>query len=91
MSLFIEHPLLAVVLGMLFLLGFWASRRPTVMLAALAWLAYASYELAMHFRWLCTGECNIRIDLLLIYPILLVLSGVAAAALARWRLRQRKA
>jgi len=32
----------------------------------------------MYFRILCSGECNIRIDLLLIYPALLTLTVVAA-------------
>jgi hypothetical protein len=31
----------------------------------------------MHQRWLCTGDCNIRLDLLLLYPVLLVTSIVA--------------
>ena len=34
--------------------------------AAVAWLLYTPYELAMHERWLCSGECNIRVDLLLL-------------------------
>jgi hypothetical protein len=43
---------------------------------------YAAYETGMQQRWLCTGECNIRVDLLLIYPILLLASAGAA-----WSLR----
>jgi hypothetical protein len=39
-----------------------------------AWGAYAVYELLMNARILCSGECNIRVDLLLIYPLLLALS-----------------
>ncbi|MEY4590464.1 MAG: hypothetical protein RL497_2540 [Pseudomonadota bacterium] len=35
------------------------------------WLAYAVYEYLMYTRVLCSGECNIRVDLLLIYPVLL--------------------
>jgi hypothetical protein len=87
MSIFIEQPLLAAVLGALFLTAFRVSRRPVVLVAAVAWLGYTAYEMAMHLRWLCTGECNIRIDLLLIYPILLVLSVAAVVAGQR---RQRK-
>lgn len=34
----------------------------------------------MHERILCSGECNIGIDLLLIYPVLLVISVIAAFA-----------
>ena len=38
---------------------------------AFAWLIYSIYELLMYKRVLCTGECNIRVDLLLIYPLML--------------------
>ena len=38
---------------------------------AFIWLFYAAYELLMYKRVLCTGECNIRVDLLLIYPFIL--------------------
>jgi hypothetical protein len=39
----------------------------------------------MKQRWLCSGECNIRIDLLLIYPVLVI--GLAAAAVSLLRRR----
>ena len=51
---------------------------------------YMPYEMAMHLRWLCTGECNIRIDLLLIYPVLLLLSLAAVVAAVRWRAKHRQ-
>ncbi len=35
------------------------------------WLSYAVYEYFMYTRVFCSGECNIRIDLLLICPLLL--------------------
>jgi len=35
----------------------------------------------MQRRWLCTGECDIRIDLLLLYPVLL-LTSIAAVIVA---------
>jgi hypothetical protein len=37
----------------------------------------------MQQRWLCTGECNIRIDLLVIYPVLFIGLAVAALSLLR--------
>ena len=86
----IEYPALAAAAGALFLVLYWMSRRPASALAAVAWLAYAGYETAMRLRWLCTGECNIRVDLLLIYPILLVVSCVAIVAVVRWRLKPRR-
>ena len=53
--------------------------------AAIAWLVYAVYETAMARRILCSGECNIRVDLLLIYPLLLALSLAAVVAAYRAR------
>lgn len=85
MSLLIADPALALVPALFFLLGYWRSRRPSTAVAAVAWLLYAGYETGMRLRWLCTGECNIRVDLLLLYPALATVSLVAAVALARGR------
>jgi len=83
MSLFVEWPLLAIVPAMvLFGLYRW-SRRALTGWAALVWLLYVPYELAMRWRWLCSGECNIRVDLLLIYPALTLLSLIGLVAAFR--------
>jgi hypothetical protein len=54
-------------------------------LAAALWVAYGLYEYAMYARILCSGECNIRVDLLLLYPALLVatVAGVVRAVRRR--------
>jgi hypothetical protein len=67
----------------LFLVLYRASRRRWVLGAAAAWLLYGLYEYGMRLRWLCSGECNIRVDLLLLYPALLVVSGVALLSAAK--------
>jgi hypothetical protein len=70
LGMFIYWPFLALVLALVLgLLYFWC-RRSVVLVAAIAWLAYFPYEQAMKLRILCSGECNIRVDLLLFYPIL---------------------
>ena len=80
MAIFIEYPLLAAVVGvLLFGLGRWTRHR-TPVVAGLSWLLYSVYELGMKQRWLCGGECNIRLDLLLIYPVLLL--GLLAAGIS---------
>lgn len=91
MSLFIAYPVLAAVPGALFLAGYLVSRRPSNALAAVTWIGYSAYETAMRLRWLCTGECNIRVDLLLIYPLLIALSVAALIAFARWRMNRSRA
>jgi hypothetical protein len=81
-------PVLALIPAALSLLLFRRARLSIALVTGLAWLVYAPYEYAMLRRWLCTGECNIRVDLLLIYPLLLVLTITTVLAAIRWQ-RQR--
>ena len=85
MAILIAQPWLAAVLGGLLIgLGRWRGRRRAV-IAGSSWLLYAGYETGMYLRWLCSGECNIRIDLLLIYPLLLAVTIVGGGSLLRSR------
>jgi formate hydrogenlyase subunit 3/multisubunit Na+/H+ antiporter MnhD subunit len=85
MAIMIEYPLLAAIVGALLLgLGRWLRRR-TLLNVAIIWLLYAVYETGMKQRWLCSGECNIRVDLLLIYPVLLGSLIVSVVSLFRAR------
>lgn len=80
-ALFIPQPWLALIPTVLFAGLYHSSHRKLAGTAALIWLLYCLYEYAMYRRWLCTGECNIRLDLLLIYP-LIVLVSIPAAVVA---------
>jgi hypothetical protein len=85
LGVFIQWPLLALLpAGLLFALGVW-SHRWLASAAGFVWLLYFPYELGMKTRVLCTGECNIRVDLLLIYPVLAAVSlvGIFSAVRAR--------
>lgn len=90
MSLFIAYPFLALGVATIFFALFWASKRRIAAVGAFTWALYAVYEYSMHRRWLCTGECNIRVDLLLIYPALFVGSLVAALAAGRAIMRRSR-
>ena len=69
--------------------GLWLATRLTgSLVAAVSWLLYAPYEYLMYLRVLCSGECNIRIDLLLFWPLLLIAS---LAVPARYLIRRFKA
>ena len=83
MGVFIGHPWLALMPFVMFLVGAIASKSKLALVVALIWLLYCVYELAMKYRLLCSGECNIRIDLLAIYPLLLVASAIGLVAVAR--------
>ncbi|HUQ76015.1 MAG TPA: hypothetical protein VM183_14925 [Burkholderiales bacterium] len=52
-------------------------------LALVLWGAYALYEWLMKARILCSGECNIRIDLVLLIPILWIAVIVAVVQFFR--------
>ena len=83
MAILIEYPFLAAVIGVILL---WLGRRTrhrTAVGVGVVWLLYALYETGMQRRWLCSGECNIRIDLLVIYPVLLIAVVVAGVSVLR--------
>ena len=83
MAIFIEYPWVAALIGVPLLgLGRWRGRRAAAA-SGIAWLLYAVYETGMKQRWWCSGECNIRIDLLLVYPMLLLLTVVGVVSLLR--------
>jgi hypothetical protein len=85
MAIFTQYPWLAAVIGVL-LVGLGRARaRRTAIVVGVIWLLYAVYETAMRLRWLCSGECNIRVDLLLIYPLLLAATLVGIVSLLRAR------
>jgi hypothetical protein len=54
------------------------------------WIGYGIYEYLMQIRVLCSGKCNIRVDLLLIYPVLLALTlaSLVRVTMALWRRRR---
>jgi hypothetical protein len=90
MAVFIEKPLLAALPLAVFLVLYAVSQKVIILAAAAAWLAYLPYEYGMKLRILCTGECNIRIDLLVLYPALVLISVVAVLAFLRSLARQRR-
>ncbi|NJD87603.1 MAG: hypothetical protein FIB05_06285 [Betaproteobacteria bacterium] len=67
-----------------------ASRSKAAAVAAVAWAGYGVYEYLMYARILCTGECNIRVDLLLFYPLLLALAVLAVVQGLRARGARRR-
>jgi hypothetical protein len=83
MAIFIEYPILAAAIGAVLLAVGRRARRGVVVSVGVVWLLYAGYELGNQQRWWCSGECNIRIDLLVIYPVLLL--GVVAAVVSLGR------
>jgi hypothetical protein len=90
MAVLIEEPWLAVVPLAVFVALYALSRNRLILAAAAAWLLYLPYEYSMKLRLLCTGECNIRIDLLILYPLLALLSALGIIGFL-WSLARRSA
>jgi hypothetical protein len=78
---FIDWPLAAFIPAAAFGGLYFLNRRAGVMAAALCWAAYATLESLNKARITCSGECNIRVDLLVIYPVLWVVSIMAIVLL----------
>jgi hypothetical protein len=80
---FIEWPLAALVPAALLGGAYFLNKKRLIGIVALLWLGYAIYESLMKARVLCSGECNIRVDLLLISPLLWILTIAALVQFAR--------
>ena len=74
LAILIEYPILALAPAVVFGHLFHRSRVGLCLATAFAWIAYAIYEYGNSYRLFCTGECNIRVDLMFLYPVLLGLS-----------------
>jgi len=88
-SLLVGRPLNILAVALLFVAGhlllrltaLGAGRHPRpLLIAAAAWALYAAWEWLVLVR---TPEANIRVDLLLIWPVLLVVSIVAVVKALR--------
>lgn len=83
--LFFGFAACAFVVAALFALAWKRERGLPQAIAALAWLAYGCWETAIQLR---TPDANIRVDLLLIVPILLISTVVAVIHAIRRRPRR---
>jgi len=82
-SMFVDRPALALIPALIFAGCGYVIRRRRVWVAAGAWALYTLWEFGMDKRILCSGECNIRIDLFLIIPALIILTILGLVALRR--------
>ncbi len=82
--------LLAVLFGLLILACFKLAHSYLLLATGTLWIVYGVYEYLIQIRLLCSGECNIRVDLLLIYPVLLALSlaSLIRVTIVLWRRRR---
>jgi hypothetical protein len=82
-SLFVGKPQSILAVALVFLVGYLAlrftalgiTRHPRrLLIASIAWGLYAAWEWLVHIK---TPEANIRVDLLVMWPVLAILSAWA--------------
>jgi hypothetical protein len=81
--------LIVVVIALLFAIAWLYSRGVIIPAAALLWIGFVPYE--FWIRANCPGDCNIRADLVLILPVLLIAFLAAVVSVIQKVLRKRKA
>ena len=81
MTVMIAQPWVAGVIGVALLVAGMRRDVRQARMAAAGWIGYCAWEYGMKARLLCSGECNIRVDLLLIAPVLAITTFVAV-----WRI-----
>jgi hypothetical protein len=70
----------AGMMAVILLVAGWQRPRLAVFVAAILWLLYAVYERLVATGVLCDADCNIRVDLVLFFPILLIATFCAYRA-----------
>jgi len=81
-AFFVQYPGLCLAVGIVFLLCYRFALRSRVMLMTGAlWCIYAAYEFYMQSSFGCAPECNIRVDLAIIFPLLALSSIIAVIQL----------
>lgn len=85
LNIFSDYPLLALLPAACFFVLAYMCNRRVIWAAGWVWAAFAGYGLLFRKGALCASGCESRIDLLFIYPFLLVISVVAALSALRGR------
>lgn len=78
---FVRQPWLALAPAIAFAALARFSGRSGLWLVAIVWGFYGLYEAGVQARLLCSGDCNIRADLLFIAPALVLLSLIGIGSL----------
>jgi hypothetical protein len=85
LQLFMATPWLALLPAVTFELVAARRRRVSSWIAAVTCLAYTAHAGARARRLLCSGECSIQMDLVLLYPSLFPIFVVTPGLALRWR------
>jgi hypothetical protein len=75
----------AAAAALYFVVAAFQKPRPGVIIAAIVWLLYAAYEYLIANGTLCDAKCNIRVDLLLIWPLVWIASLFGIYSPGKWK------
>lgn len=78
--------LIAGVIAWYFGTRAWKQPRPGLIAATIAWLLYAVHEYLIVAEVTCEAKCNIRVDLLLLWPVLLIVTLLGVYPPGQWTL-----
>ena len=73
----ILHPYIALIPAIIFGIIYYRLRKKILGFTASTWILYFIYETLNLLRITCSGDCGIRADLVLIYPLLIILTMVS--------------
>src|SRR6266853_138621 len=71
------YPYIALLIGIAIFFVYFKLRKNIYLATSVLWILYGIYEYLNLLKITCSGECDIRIDLILIYPILLILTLIS--------------
>jgi hypothetical protein len=80
--------LILIALGLLYAIVWLYARGRIVPAAVVLWIGFVPHEIWIRAN--CPGECNIRADLVLLLPVLLLVSIAAIVSVIHKLLRKRK-
>lgn len=81
-QIFMQNPWIALIPAVVFLFAWYMRDDIVAAIAAFSWSAYAVIETLIKHKVTCAGDCSIRVDLLMIYPALILISVAALVSIA---------
>lgn len=88
LSVFVNQPLLVLIPVLVFAVIGIATKSAFAWSGMGVWILYGLYELAVQNRILCSKGCDIRVDLIFMFPLLIIVSFVAIAGAAARLIRR---
>lgn len=90
-SVFVNRPWLVLIICLPILALYKWLKLQRLLICGVAWFTYFWYELMISVGAICPEGCNIRVELIVLYPLLLGLTIPALVEAGKLILRKRRA